>query len=438
MYKRQVLQADRIGRAGLVDPPTAAAILAEERRLFYVACTRAKQALLVTAVSGRSDSGPEPSRFLADLGVPVVPVAGRPPRPLSVPALVAELRRHTVDPATPAPVREAAVRRLALLASVRDAEGRPRVAAAQPTSWWGLRELTENPRPVRPADESLRLSGSAVESLVACPLKWFLEREVHADTPRGTATGFGSLVHVLADRVARGELAPDVDVLDAALEQVWGQLGFEAPWQSARERKEARAALTRFLAWHAGRPGLLVSSEQGFEVTLEVAGADGAPRAVRMRGYMDVVTAELVDGVARVQVHDLKTGRGHPGDKDVERHLQLAVYQTVVAAGAVDRVAREALDVADDVAVEPGGASLVQLRHDAPRDAGGPRVQPQPVPAPADEAEPDGPTWIEVAIGAAADAVVNERFVPTPGPACRYCEFALVCPAKPAGAGVVT
>jgi len=44
-------------------------------------------------------------------------VAGRPRRPLSVAALVAELRATTVDPHASAALREAAARRLARLAA---------------------------------------------------------------------------------------------------------------------------------------------------------------------------------------------------------------------------------------------------------------------------------------------------------------------------------
>jgi len=33
--------------------------------------------------------------------------------------------------------------------------------------------------------------------------------------------------------------------------------------------------------------------------------------------------------------------------------------------------------------------------------------------------------------------VLDEHFVPTPGDACRYCDFALVCPAQDAGQGVL-
>ncbi|HEY0889883.1 MAG TPA: ATP-dependent helicase, partial [Nocardioides sp.] len=90
--RSSLLQPDRIGERGLVPPLTARELLAEERRLFYVACTRARERLVVTAVHSDDDEGEQPSRFLEELGVPVEHVVGRPRRPLSLGGLVAELR----------------------------------------------------------------------------------------------------------------------------------------------------------------------------------------------------------------------------------------------------------------------------------------------------------------------------------------------------------
>ncbi|MBU3869730.1 ATP-dependent helicase, partial [Streptomyces sp. 4503] len=103
-----LLEADRIGRDGLAEPLPPGALLAEERRLFYVAATRAKERLVVTAVKAASEDGDQPSRFLAELGVPPTDVTQRPRRPLSVAALVAELRATTVDPDASEALRDAA------------------------------------------------------------------------------------------------------------------------------------------------------------------------------------------------------------------------------------------------------------------------------------------------------------------------------------------
>src|SRR5690606_9596815 len=144
------------------------AILDEERRLFYVAVTRARTALLVTAVDpSTTGSGGEeqPSRFLAELvgADSPGPAAGGeagsadaagdagsaggtgPPdqmvrpgllqRPLTLPALVAELRTVACDGGAPVALRRAAAGQLARLA-------RAGVPGAAPDEWWGLRSLS--------------------------------------------------------------------------------------------------------------------------------------------------------------------------------------------------------------------------------------------------------------------------------------------------------
>ncbi|MCX4995785.1 ATP-dependent helicase [Streptomyces longwoodensis] len=414
-----LLEADRIGRDGLAEPLTPGALLAEERRLFYVAATRARERLVVTAVKAPADDGDQPSRFLAELGVEPRDVTGRPRRPLSVAALVAELRATTVDPRTSAPLREAAARRLARLAALTDEDGRPLVPSAHPYRWWGMWDPTESKVPLRDRDEPVVLSGSALDQLAnTCSLQWFLGREVKADAPATVAQGFGNVVHVLADEVASGHTPADLDVLMERLDSVWNALAFDAPWKSQQEKDHARVALERFLKWHVmDRTGRTpVASEHDFDVTLEAGDYQ-----VRIRGQMDRVEA---DGDGRAYVVDFKTGKQAPTAREVERHPQLAVYQLAVRAGAVD-------DVFDGARPEPGGAELVHLRQGAAQRDGGetlPKVQAQ---------EPLQGEWVGDLLATAAGKVLDERFTPSAGQHCTHCAFRASCSARPEGRHVV-
>ncbi|GGX27231.1 ATP-dependent helicase [Streptomyces chartreusis] len=417
-----LLEADRIGRDGLAEPLTPGALLAEERRLFYVAATRARERLVVTAVKGAADDGDQPSRFLTELGVEPRDVTGRPRRPLSVAALVAELRATTVDPRASDALREAAAHRLARLAALADEDGRPLVPAAHPYRWWGMFEPTESKVPLRNRDQPVVLSGSALDQLAnTCALQWFLGREVKADAPATVAQGFGNVVHVLADEVASGHTPADLDVLMERLDSVWNALAFDAPWKSAQEKGNARVALERFLQWHvmdrAGRTP--VASEHDFDVTLEAGDFE-----VRIRGQMDRVEA---DGDGRAYVVDFKTGKQAPSAAEVARHPQLAVYQLAVREGAVD-------DAFDGERPEPGGAELVQLRQGAAKRDGGetlPKVQgQQPLDGPEGE-------WVGDLLATAAGKVLDERFAPNTGQHCTHCAFRASCSARPEGRHVV-
>ncbi|WP_406160155.1 ATP-dependent helicase [Streptomyces sp. NBC_00882] len=414
-----LLEADRIGRDGLAEPLTPGALLAEERRLFYVAATRARERLVVTAVKAPADDGDQPSRFLTELGVEPRDVTGRPRRPLSVAALVAELRATTVDPRVSDTLREAAARRLARLAALADEDGRPLVPSAHPYRWWGMFEPTESKVPLRNRDQPVVLSGSALDQLAnTCALQWFLGREVKADAPATVAQGFGNVVHVLADEVASGHTPADLAVLMERLDSVWNALAFDAPWKSAQEKENARVALERFLKWHVmDRTGRTpVASEHDFDVTLEAGEVE-----VRIRGQMDRVEA---DGEGRAYVVDFKTGKQPVSSAEVEHHPQLAVYQLAVREGAVD-------EAFDGVRPEPGGAELVQLRQGAPKRDGGetlPKVQAQ---------EPLEGEWVGDLLATAAGKVLDERFTPNAGQHCSHCAFRASCSAQPEGRQIV-
>ncbi|MFJ8585029.1 ATP-dependent helicase [Streptomyces sp. NPDC093595] len=410
-----LLEADRIGRDGLAEPLTPGALLAEERRLFYVAATRARDRLVVTAVKAPADDGDQPSRFLAELGVEPKDITGRPRRPLAVAALVAELRATTVDPDASPALRDAAALRLAELAALTDDEDQPLVPAAHPYRWWGLYEPTHSTAPLRDRDRPVALSGSALEQLAhTCALQWFLGREVKADAPATAAQGFGNVIHVLADEVASGRTPADLAVLMERLDSVWNALAFDAPWKSAQEKEHARVALERFLRWHVMDRGgrTPAATEHDFDVTLEAGEYE-----VRIRGSMDRVEA---DEHGRAYVVDFKTGKSAPTRDEVARHPQLAVYQLAVREGALD-------EVFDGRRPEPGGAELVQLRQPAPRKEGGdllPKVQAQ---------EPLAGEWVGDLLATAAGRVLDERFTPSAGQHCTHCAFRASCSARPEG-----
>jgi superfamily I DNA/RNA helicase/RecB family exonuclease len=394
--RASLLEADRLGRDHAADAPTPMQLLVDERRLFYVAITRAREQLLVTAVRSPEDDGDRPSRFIAELGVGVPDENARPAALLSAASLVARLRHALLDGDA------SAAGELARMSEL--------VPAAKPERWWGIRDWTSGARSVRPTDQPVRLSGSTVSAYDECPLAWFLDREVHAVRPSTTAQGFGLVLHALARLVATEALPADVDVLLTRLDEVWRSLAFEAPWQRERERDQARDALRRFLAWHTGRAGRdWVASEAGFDLEYE---------GTRLRGSIDRLERDA-DG--RVHVVDFKTGRNAPTNKKIESHAQLGVYQVAVREGGLD----------DALGPDPGlgGAELVHLR--LGKIGGLPRVQEQPaLDAPKD-------TWADDLIHRVAAGIVAEQFPARLNEHCERCVFARACPAQDEGGQVV-
>ena len=415
--RASLLDGDRLDRAESRPAPTPASLVTDERRLFYVAVTRARCRLLVTAVRSPLEDGDRPSRFLSELGLEV-PETSRPTKLLSLASLTGRLRRVLVDEASPEPLRAAAAVSLARLAAAGP-DGHPLVRAAHPDHWWGMRETSSGAQPVRPTEVPLALSASAVQLYQECPLRWFLDREAKAVKASTSAAGFGLVIHALADMVATGAVEPELPALLARLDEVWDSLGFDARWERVAERGHAVRALERFLAWHTSdaRQRELLATEWHFDVPFEDTVLTGSFDRVEL------------DGEQRVVVVDFKTGKQKPSTEDVDNHPQLGVYQVAVRAGAL----RDKLG--DDV--ELGGAELVHLRVGAIIKEGGdslPAIQRQ---VSSDADRDDNAGWAEDLVRTVAEGIRTETFVARVNSRCDRCDFNRVCPAQDAGASVV-
>ncbi len=368
-------------------------LLAEERRLFYVAVTRARTALLVTAV-GAEDTDERPSRFLAELAgdaIEIEHVAGAGHRWLSLPALTADLRRAAADVGLPMRVRSAAAQQLARLAAAG-------VRGASPRHWYALTELTSAGERIG----ALRISPSRVESFTRCGLRWLLEAAVGAGSP-GTAQQLGVVIHAAAALAAGG--ADDGEVAKH-IDELWQHLDFGSSWYSTRQRAQAEVMVRKFLDWQSKNPRELVAVEQQLEAVLG---------NVTITGRVDRLERDA-DGSAIVV--DLKTGT-RPSDGDLDRNPQLGVYQLAVLLGAFEQLGL----------TEPGGAELVHVGKAALTASV--RVQAQ-----RGLHEDPEPGWARTLVETVAEGMAGPVFTATANPGCRVCPVASCCPVDERGGQV--
>lgn len=403
--------ADRLSRT--------APLLAEERRLFLVACSRARRSLLVTAVdSAGSDTDLVHSRFVdellvgadgADVADAVVPVTDPSTRVLALPALVAELRGVVCDPRVsrddPDRQRRAA-RQLARLA-------RAGVRGAHPDQWYGTAEPSTAVALWTEEDGPVSLSPSTVDLLNTCPLRWLLERHGGSDGDNTHAIA-GTLVHTLVQALA-GRIP--ADQVERALEDAWDSIDLGSQWYSRRELARTRDMLATFTAWLGTTRSEL--TEVGVEVAVDGVlepREEGAP-AIRLRGRIDRLER---DAEGRPVIVDVKTARAPVSKEDAQQHAQLAAYQVAAAVGAIE----------GEPASKPGGARLVFVAKPHKKEGATQRVQ-----APLSDEDVD--TWLAV-ISAAAAATRGPQFLARVNDGCRHCPVRTSCPAHDEGRQVTS
>jgi superfamily I DNA/RNA helicase/RecB family exonuclease len=293
-----------------LDVIAASGLLQDEERLFHVALTRAKQALFVTAVQ-RDDE--EPSQFFEAIEVMVKkldedlePAITEVPRPITAPALVAELRSQLNG--------EHAQEAAAILSAMK-AEG---IYLADPAHWIGSVPLSTD-APVIDADLEVVVSPSGAESFVECGVKWFLQNNGGSDGD-STAQVLGSAIHAFAAKMVQEPGTTKEDLI-SNLESSWKLIDPDSGWVSASHLENAVTMLEKFVEYHRESKRTVVDAEIRFDVKLGRA---------RIRGSVDRLEVEA-DG--SLFIIDFKTGGAAISLKEAKENLQLASYQVGIAEG---------------------------------------------------------------------------------------------------------
>ena len=394
-----LLGADLLVDAVAQRPVTTSGLLTErlneERRLFYVAVTRARHRLLVTAVANEDN---QPSRFIDELDPLPETVVARPltaaARRFVLPGLVAELRAALVDPERDELTRQAAAGELGRLADAG-------VRGADPARWWGLAELSTD-APIRdPAAGPVPIRPSKFEAYTDCELRALLTELGATDASDEVAAALGTLVHSVAEQAPDGA---SVEQLTQLLDEGWSRLDFGAPWHAVNERARAMRMLAELAGWlsNSRRNLTLVAKEAPFSVTVGEA---------LLAGKVDRLE---VDAEGRLVVIDFKTGKTRYPERDVAVHPQLAAYQVAIVEGGFT----------DQRPAESGGAQLVQLS--ASNTKGPTQAQP-PL------AQAEDPNWVHDKLAEIAAVLRGNSVTARPGKSCDRCPVRASCPAQDDG-----
>ena len=385
--------------------------LQEERRLLYVAMTRAEERLYLTRVRrhGQNRNETKPSVFLRELDAarnPLVRVVEA-----STPTVAALVPGEPSDPHRA--LREDEVGRLVRAA----AEGRHSAAFAHLVALERLRIAAEGgdgaafdpgvfvagawpavevalpgvaPRRMEIPD-SFALSASSLGCYADCPLRFKFEHLLGVPAPPRTRVSLGSAVHAAIESLSKDLLrgtARDRGEAVAILEGCWDSSAYASKPHEVTDFRTAVRLLDTYLDWQAGHRNEIVGVEHQFSFRY-----DG--RVVR--GSIDRVERRP-DG--RLVVVDFKTGplSSAPTIGTVQKGVQLNLY---------------ALAVAEEFGAFPAEAAYLFLRE--------PRYIPY---------RPTGPSmgaFLEHLSGL-VHGILNAEFPARPSAAsCRSCAYCDLC-----------
>jgi len=345
----------------------------EERRLFFVALTRARQRLYISSVT---KPGKKPSKFVDDL-LSNPAVRGRDIQMIHV----APVSPDQV-PAGPPPPPEA---------STAGAEqgsvfggGASLFRVFPPVAPWAAQQPSLEP------NEKLRLSATAVEAYQDCPLKFKFSHFLKVPTGPQAALTFGNIMHQCVRYYfeLRRTGVPTFKAIQGFFESAWKDVGFEDAYQEQAYKKAGLEQLRAFVERHNAlpAPGDEISMEEDF--ACEVGD-------VTLEGRIDLVRPLQGDGAELI---DYKTGRPR-SQKDADESLQLSVY--ALAAREFLQLNPERLTFYNLTSNEP--VSSARTLQDLEK--------------------------LKQEIRAVAERIRQKLFPAQPGFACRYCDYPLICPA---------
>jgi DNA helicase-2/ATP-dependent DNA helicase PcrA len=262
---------------------------------------------------------------------------------------------------------------------------RPAVAAA-PGDAFARREEPSLLAFVPRRGDGLVLSASDIDTYRSCPLRYKFARVLKVPSPQTLHQRFGIAVHQALERYHASEHTTVGQMLEL-FEACWRRGGFGESEQERELHGKARAALVlyhRHLEAHEAEP---VWFERSFSFKL-------GPH--HLRGRVDRVD-RLPDGA--YELIDYKTGRPRTAEQ-LRDDVQLSLY---------------ALGARESWQVEAERLSYYYVLDDLK------------VPVPSAEMDED---WIARVVAEVGEAIVAERFEPTPSPAtCALCDFRIACPA---------
>jgi superfamily I DNA/RNA helicase/RecB family exonuclease len=377
----------------------------EDRRVFYVALTRATRRCIVTTSPGPTRRG-EPSRFIEELtgGVPEVGAPADLP-PLTFAEAAARHRRTVADTTA---ARAARIAALAAIARICELD--PSCSPARPSEWWWRWDWTDGAISIReqqgetsedlPPDK-LRTSYSRISTYDNCGLQYLCAVVLGLDPDSSHNMAFGSVVHKVFEELETGALPVEPGAAYARYEQLFEEIRPRFPNKATARQfhREGQLMIERYGRFL--KPGAAAVAEATFKVDL-----DGH----RITGRID-----RVDTIGKnIVISDYKTSKSVASWEEARSSLQLAIYYLAATTpGAV---------------VEPEDCDLTKLGEPAAMQLVYPNVPPVNGNVQKRSQKPEEAREVLKRLPDLIDGVLAEDFKPNPEADCKWCKFKPLCP----------
>ena len=383
----------------------------EERRLFYVAMTRAQNQLFIThsKIYGQNIRETKQSAFLDEINYKENPLVNFVEYESQLGDVILQeedridrLKQEIQDKAIKSLNQmnlKTAIQRIIELAKIKyfqenkstkgfDSSIVLKIINSDDT----IEAFLENKKIPLINKEDLHLSASSVKTYKECPLKFKFGSVLNVPSKRKTYFDLGSAVHAVAEHLTKQQkdgIAPTEKLAFDILEKEWNSNAYESKTKEKQDYELAKTMVQTYLDWTKNNPNTPIDVEKKFKIEIG---------NIPFIGYIDRVEI-TPDG--EYEVVDFKTGYDYENKSSIKKDYQMNIY---------------ALGVEHVYGKLPKKASLFYLKHK--------KLVPY-------EIDKEQVNEIKSLIEENVNSILSEEFEPTPGyQVCKWCDYQPICDAK--------
>lgn len=379
----------------------------EERRLFYVAMTRAREKLYLY---GMEKKGTKRSRYLQELAsapffeeaseeetverrelLIITDIGPIQTRDASISVII--LSSDSVEASISDGLLDLWRSRSSRAESMEDFEKLKKDFKAQLQSAQSNLNKAVEKDEYSPAEQSVRykvdrISYTDLETFDSCPLKFYYKKILRMPSPPSPHQLLGQVIHSVLESGARSMMEGEPRNLEALVsdfEGRWGKVRLGDPDQKERMGQRGAELLGEYMIMQAKLDGFPAVLEKFFEIELSSA---------KLTGRIDRVDKTETG----LRVIDYKTGK--KGKNKLDKDLQLPIYS---------------LACKELFGEYPSELMFMFLGDGTEYSI---------------SSDPGSLDKVRTEIEQKAEVINSSDFTATPGKPCRLCEYARICPAK--------